>query len=164
MQLRGLIDESFIEYKKPSMVLIFPTCTFKCDRECGRAICQNGTLVKEPIINISSRYLVERFMGNPLTSSVVCAGLEPFDSWEELQGFILELRYRSNCDIIIYTGYKEEEISQDKKDWLKLYDMDGPIIIKYGRFIPNQESHFDTILGVELASLNQYARRIGDEN
>ena len=34
------------------------------------------------------------------------------------------------------------------------------IIIKYGRFIPDQKSHYDEILGVELASNNQYARNI----
>ena len=31
------------------------------------------------------------------------------------------------------------------------------VIIKFGRFIPNQKPHFDEVLGVELASPNQYA-------
>jgi hypothetical protein len=34
------------------------------------------------------------------------------------------------------------------------------IIIKYGRFIPNHQPHYDEILGVKLASDNQYAERI----
>ena len=34
------------------------------------------------------------------------------------------------------------------------------IIIKYGRFIPNQQKHYDEILGVYLASDNQYAEKI----
>jgi hypothetical protein len=34
------------------------------------------------------------------------------------------------------------------------------IIIKYGRFIPNQEQHYDETLGVNLASNNQYAERL----
>ena len=34
------------------------------------------------------------------------------------------------------------------------------IIIKYGRFIPGQEKHYDKILGVYLASNNQYAERL----
>jgi hypothetical protein len=34
------------------------------------------------------------------------------------------------------------------------------IIIKFGRFVPNQEKHYDEVLGIELASPNQYARRI----
>ena len=34
------------------------------------------------------------------------------------------------------------------------------IIIKFGRYIPNQQSHFDIVLGVNLASDNQYAERL----
>jgi hypothetical protein len=34
------------------------------------------------------------------------------------------------------------------------------IIIKYGRYIPNQTPHYDEVLGVYLASDNQYAVRI----
>jgi len=40
-----------------------------------------------------------------------------------------------------------------------LKDFDN-IIIKYGRFIPGQEKHYDEILGVYLASNNQYAERL----
>ena len=31
------------------------------------------------------------------------------------------------------------------------------VIIKFGRFIEGQTKHYDTVLGVELASENQYA-------
>ena len=34
------------------------------------------------------------------------------------------------------------------------------IIIKFGRYIPNKQSHYDNILGVNLASDNQYAVKI----
>ena len=34
------------------------------------------------------------------------------------------------------------------------------IIIKYGRYIPDQEPHYDEVLGVNLASDNQYAERL----
>lgn len=34
------------------------------------------------------------------------------------------------------------------------------IIIKFGRFIPNDVEHYDEILGVKLKSNNQYAKRI----
>ena len=40
-----------------------------------------------------------------------------------------------------------------------LYDYKN-IIIKYGRYIPNQTPHRDEVLGVNLASDNQYAERI----
>ena len=52
MILKGLIDEDFINYKKPSMVLEFPYCTFKCDKECGRQVCQNSDLASAPNIEI----------------------------------------------------------------------------------------------------------------
>ena len=42
----------------------------------------------------------------------------------------------------------------------KIAEIGPNIIIKYGRFIPHQEKHFDEILGVYLASDNQYGKRI----
>jgi len=45
-------------------------------------------------------------------------------------------------------------------DKLTLLSQYKNVIIKFGRFIPNQEPHYDEILGVNLASNNQYARRI----
>ena len=156
MIIKELRDEDFINYKKPSMFIAFPSCTFKCERECGQKMCQNSSLMQSPSIDISINSLMDRYMNNPITSAVVCGGLEPFDSWEDLQCFILNFRYWSNDDIVIYTGYNKEEI-QDKIAWLKLY---GPIIIKFGRFVPNQQPHYDEILGVKLASENQYAEVI----
>ena len=32
------------------------------------------------------------------------------------------------------------------------------IIVKFGRFRPNQEPHYDEVLGVNLISDNQYAK------
>jgi len=63
----------------------------------------------------------------------------------------------SNDDIVLYTGYNEDEIC-DKIHLLSQY---RNIIVKFGRFIPNQEKHYDEILGVELASPNQYAKILG---
>ena len=59
-------------------------------------------------------------------------------------------------DIVIYTGYNLNEI-EDKVNILKNYKN---IIIKFGRFIPNNKIHYDEILGVYLASDNQYALKI----
>ena len=58
-----------------------------------------------------------------------------------------------NCPFIIYTGYYPNEIPKPLER-LKQYKN---IIIKFGRYIPNQKPHYDEILGVSLASLNQYA-------
>lgn len=157
MIIKQLLDEDFVNYKKPSMFIGFPNCNWKCERECGMRVCQNGALAQAPSIDIPTRALVERYMDNPITQAVVCGGLEPLDSWDELQCFIMYFRYYSPDDIVIYTGYTEEEI-KDKLKWLELYE---PIVVKFGRYVPNQEPHYDTVLGVKLASENQYARRLG---
>lgn len=158
MKLKGIIEEDFVQYKKPSMFLIFPKCSFKCDKECGRPICQNGALANSEDIEADIKQdIIWKYMDNPITEAIVCGGLEPFDSWEDLQCLIMNLRYYTPDDIVIYTGYREYEVSKEKIDWLELY---GNIIIKFGRFIPDQPSRYDEILGVNLASNNQYAKRL----
>lgn len=180
MKLRGLIDEDIANYKKTSMFLIFPNCSFKCDKENGTTICQNLSLMSEPIIEISKEEIAERYINNPLTHAIVCGGLEPFDSEFDLIPFIDTIRNRYHCndDIVIYTGYTEEELQngyRSHKTTTDLYKNQYSvlkeyknIIIKYGRFIPNDKHHYDKVLGVELASSNQYAvgynMEICDEN
>lgn len=156
MIVKQLLDEDFVNYKKPSMFIGFPSCTWKCEKECGERCCQNSTLAQSPNINVSVNSLIERYMKNPITKAVVCGGLEPLDSWDDLQCFIMNFRYWCSDDIVIYTGYKEEEI-KDKLEWLSLYE---PIVIKCGRYMPNQKPHYDEVLGVKLASNNQYAFKL----
>ncbi len=156
MVVKGIIDEDFINYKKPSMTIEFPYCSFKCDKECGQQVCQNSALVNEPNISISVYKIIDRYLNNPITKAVVCQGLEPFDSKDDLYVFIDRFRRRIDDPIIIYTGYTEEEL----KDELPILEQFGNIIIKFGRFIPNSLHKFDDILGVELASNNQYAKFI----
>ena len=156
MVVKGIIDEDFINYKKPSMTIEFPYCSFKCDKECGQQVCQNSALVNEPNISISVYKIIDRYLNNPITKAVVCQGLEPFDSKDDLYVFIDRFRRRTDDPIIIYTGYTEEEL----KNELPILEQFGNIIIKFGRFIPNSLHKFDDILGVELASNNQYAKFI----
>ena len=156
MIIKGLIDESFVDYKKPCMYIAFPKCTWKCDRDAGCTICQNSQLAKEPDIEISTIEIVSRYVKNPITKAVVFSGLEPFDSLNDVYDLIKEFRKYTNDEIIIYTGYTEEEIHLI---FPRLKQFEN-IIIKFGRFIPNQEKHYDEVLGIELASPNQYARRI----
>ena len=156
MLIKNLVDEDFINYSKPSMFILFNKCTFKCDKEAGCAICQNSALAHEPDIDFSIIEIVSRYLRNPITKAIVCGGLEPFDSKLDLMSLVMEFRKYTNDDIVIYTGYTEEELA-DKLPQLTCYKN---IIIKFGRFVPNQEKHYDEILGVELASANQYARRI----
>jgi organic radical activating enzyme len=161
MKIKGLVDEDFVNYKKPSMYIAFPTCNFKCDREAGCSICQNSSLAHEPTIEIATEEIVKRYMTNPITKAIVCAGLEPFETFGDLYDLIAELRRFTNDDIVIYTGLKESEFELTAYKIMLQYIKQFPnIIIKFGRFIPNQEKHYDDILGVELASSNQYARRI----
>lgn len=156
MVIKQLLDEDFVNYKKPSMFIGFPSCTWKCDRECGKKVCQNGTLATTPNIEIGVKTIVDRYINNPITKAIVCGGLEPFDTWSDLQEFIIELRQRTQDDVVIYTGYKKEEIYY-AIDWFNLFPN---IIVKFGRFVPDQTKHYDEVLGIYLASDNQYAERI----
>ncbi len=156
MIIKQLLDEDFVNYKKPSMFIGFPSCSWKCDRECGMQVCQNSALASSPIKNIGFKTIVNRYINNPITSSVVCGGLEPFDTWDDLYVLITYLRLLTQDDIVIYTGYYKEEI-EVYIDELKVFPN---IIIKFGRYIPDQEKHYDEVLGVYLASDNQYAERI----
>ena len=156
MKIKGLIDEDYVNYRLCSMFIIFPYCTWKCEKECGEKICQNSSLSKQPIIEISTEALVRRFRENPLSEAIVCGGLEPFDSFSELAEMISKLRENDNSTVVIYTGYNKDEIA-DKIDALKKFEN---VILKFGRFIPNAKHRFDDVLGVELASDNQFAERI----
>ena len=160
MLIKGIIDEDFVNYKKPAMVIEFPYCDFKCDKECGKPICQNGSLIKIPNIKIEEGYIIEKYLKNPITEAIVCQGLEPLDTMVMLFLFIKKFREFSNDDIVIYTGYnKEEKRPQDLIEFIKRNQYRN-IVIKYGRYIPDQTPHYDEVLGVNLASDNQYAERL----
>lgn len=161
MKLVGLIDEDFINYRKPSMILEFPYCDFKCDKECGMQVCQNSKLASAPIIEITEENIIRRYLENPITEAIVIQGLEPLytsESTQQLYHFISEFRKLCNDDIIIYTGYNKQEITKQLKDICTFGRYN--IVIKFGRYIPNKPSRYDEILGVTLASPNQYAERI----
>lgn len=162
MKIKGLKDVDFTNYRKPSMFIIFPYCSFKCDKENGCQLCQNSSLAHEPDIEISLGALLDRYQNNPLTKAIVCGGLEPFDSVQDLFSLIQAARdFREiDDDIVIYTGYTEEELAE-KHPWIyRVITGYKNIIIKYGRFRPNEESHYDEILGVKLVSSNQYAKKV----
>lgn len=158
MIIKGLIDEDFINYKEPCLMINTNTCSFKCDKECGREICQNEQLVNATSINIPTRNLVVRYLENNITKAVCFGGLEPFDQFSEILQFITLLReeYKCNDTVVIYTGYYKAEVEEE----IGLLKRFGNIVVKFGRFIPDQKKHFDEILGVWLASPNQYAEKI----
>lgn len=156
MKIKNIIDEDFINYKKPSMLIATYTCSFKCDKECGKAVCQNLPLATAPIIEVDNQVLIERYLSNPISKAVVIGGLEPFDDTLDLINFIFDFRSYCDDDIVIYTGYNQDEIIKyiDRIYYAK------NIIIKFGRYIPDQKPHYDEVLGVMLASNNQKGVKI----
>lgn len=154
MEVSFLIDEDFINYKKPSMFIGFPHCTFKC----GEEYCQNKELAEKETDFIFMDEICDRYVKNDMTSAIVCGGLEPFESFDDLILFLGMLRTSFKCDddFVIYTGYEEDEIA-DKVEQLALYPN---VIVKYGRYIPGNGRHMDDVLGVSLASDNQYAVKV----
>ena len=121
MKIKNIIEEDFVNYYKPSMFILFNKCSFKCDIEAGCSICQNSALANEPDIEISCIEIVSRYVKNPITKAVVFGGLEPFDSWQDMLRLITFFRDYTNDDIVIYTGYTEEELS-DKLLYMKKTD------------------------------------------
>lgn len=156
MKIKGIVFEDFLNYKKPSLFIIFPYCNFKCDKDCGLKVCQNSSLAKEKEIEYSIDKIVNNYIENDITKAIVCGGLEPMDSFDDLKELVGALRVKTNDDIVIYTGYREEEI-EDKANDLKQF---ANIIIKFGRYIPNDKEYYNDILGINLASRNQYAKKI----
>ena len=162
MKLKALVDEDFVNYKKPSLFIGTAQCDWKCCTEQGIDIsmCQNSALAKAKTIDVPIDEIVCRYVNNPITEAIVIGGLEPFNDFDDLYEFILKFREDSKDDIVIYTGYTKEEVRKNRQ-WSQILALrDENIIIKYGRYVPNQEPHYDEVLGVYLASDNQYAERI----
>lgn len=155
MIIKGIISEDFINYKKPSLVIEFPYCTFKC----GEDICHNNKLISSPDINITiEEILKDYYLNNPITQAIVFQGLEPFDSFSDLFECVATIRGYTEDDIVIYSGYTEEELKN--KNYIEPLMNYKNIIIKFGRFVLNDIKKYDEILGVVLASQNQYAKKI----
>lgn len=158
MRIKGITDEDYRNYKSPSMFISTSHCSFKCEKESGVGCCHNSHLAKAKVVNVDDRKLIERYLNNPITKAVVFGGLEPFDQWGELWNFIGLLRMEYGCadDVVIYTGYTYDEIEGECMMLMQFPN----IVVKFGRYKPDIKPRFDEVLGVTLASENQYALRL----
>jgi pyruvate-formate lyase-activating enzyme len=151
------MDENFQDYKKPSMLIATCKCDWKCLKEqcLDISICQNSDLSKQNTIDMPIDVIVDRYINNPITEAIIIGGLEPFLQFEEVLNFIFACRKKTDDDIVIYTGYYPNEIENK----LILLSSFKNIIVKFGRFIPDSKSKYDEILGIALASDNQFAMK-----
>ena len=99
MKIKGLQDEDFVNYRKPSMFIGTSVCDWKCcnEQNLDKKICQNSSLANSKTIDISVEEIFHRYINNPITKAVVIGGLEPMLQFYE----ILELIYifrNNNCN------------------------------------------------------------------
>ena len=154
MLVKNIVEEDFVNYKLPSMFIATCFCDWKCciEQNLDISICQNASISKQRNILISDSEIYERYISNPITKAIVIGGLEPMMQFEEIYDLIKCFR-DNNCKdtFVIYTGYNENEIL-NQIDRLKKFEN---IILKIGRYRPNNKSHYDDILGINLVSDNQ---------
>lgn len=159
MRTKAIEIERFQDYKEPSMFISSCFCSWKCCIEQGLdiGVCQNAPLAQAEIVDIPDEAIYELFVNNPITQAVVIGGLEPMIQTNEVISLIDYFRKNGqDCPFIIYTGYCPNEIPKE----INLLKQYKNIIIKFGRYIPNAKSKYDEVLGVTLASDNQYAEQI----
>lgn len=157
MRVKAVEIEAFGDYKYPVLLIGANGCDWKCERECGKKMCQNSSLASSPTIEVAPYRLFELYQANTITKAVVFGGLEPMLQIDEVEEVVKYFRNNDILDpIIIYTGYNKQEV-EPQLNRLKKYPN---IIVKFGRFVPECKPHMDSVLGVELASDNQYAERI----
>lgn len=160
MRVKKVVDEDFVNYKHPAMFIGSISCGGKCCIENGLplSVCQNDAWRDGATVVIDVDDLVRRYLANDMTKAVVWGGLEPFEQFDDVYSFVKTLRYVYKCndDVVIYTGYYRNEI----ENMVSALESFGNIVIKWGRYIPNMPHRYDAVLGVELASDNQFAERI----
>lgn len=154
MKVKGIVEEDFVNYKLPCMFISLGTCDWKCCLESNIpiTICQNSNLARAKDIDIPVDEIFNRYILNPISEAIVIGGLEPFKQFDDVYVLIKYFRDKGCKDtFIIYTGYNEDEINSQIEQMKTLSN----IILKVGRYIPNNIPHYDEVLGVKLASDNQ---------
>lgn len=160
MQYKNIMFDDVVNYKKTSMFIGTCFCDWKCCKEIGADIClcQNSSAYCLKIKEIDNEKLVRKYLKLGTMQALVLGGFEPFwnNSWDETLAFLKCFRSYTQDDIVIYTGYNEDEVA-DKIGQVKGL---GNVVVKFGRYRPGQKPHRDEVLGVNLANDEQYAMRI----
>lgn len=160
MVIKSIVDEDFVNYKEPVMYIGTSKCGGKCCIEAGIpiSVCINDDWRAIPPIDVDDDEIIHRYLENKISKAICFAGLEPFEQFDEMLAFIDKFREEYGCEdtIVIYTGYYESEI----KSQIKILKAYPNIIVKFGRYKPDAQSRYDDVLGVILASDNQYAKKI----
>lgn len=161
MKIIDVIETDLVNYKNPCMTVMFPYCDYKCNKDAGKIVCQNYQLKDCDLINISSDEIVSRYTANPMSEALVMQGLEPLLSFDDIIKLVEKFTQATSDDIVIYTGYNKDEV-KDKIAELCSIISTNKLIIKFGRYIPDRQARFDEVLGVTLASDNQYAQIVNE--
>lgn len=160
MKIKDILDECFQDYKKISMLISVSGCDWKCCKEAGIpiSVCQNSELSNQKTHDMCDDDIIKRYLNNNITNAIIIAGLEPMLQYDEVYRFIHKLREQYGCydDVVIYTGYYPEEIEHEINELSKYKN----IIMKFGRFVPGSEKIHDDVLGIDLISNNQFAKKI----
>ena len=163
MRVRKLLTERFQDYKVPSMYLAACFCDWKCCPD-KPYVCQNNPVTKLPVTDIPDDEILDAYLADPITEAIVIAGLEPLLQVREVASLIRRAVERDvRTTFVIYTGYTKDEAKYiGFFDELKAtgFGSGVDVIMKYGRYIPDRQPHFDEVLGVDLASDNQYGERV----
>lgn len=148
-------------YKKIGLLVpIGISCTWKCKNCINRQHTFKNSN-KYHISEYEIGEIIKIYKKNILVESLILAGLEPFDNPHDLRRLIGVFRDSISDDIIIYTGYDNDDIDTNKELKMLLQEIlkYDNILVKFGRYIEGKDKIYDNVLGIELASDNQWTFR-----
>ena len=133
-------------------------CDWKCELEgtLTKCACQNSHLARLPNYDLTYADIIDIYSKYDTVSALIFAGLEPLLQLTDVLGLIEVFREDFSDPVIIYTGYNKDEIFEALESLSEYSD----IYMKFGRYIAGHKPHRDPLVGVELASDNQYFEKL----